>query len=89
MSRASSEAYPAEADWFGTAADALPDDAEESILIGRIWDPGVEGPSPIVVRDGDVFDISAEFPTIRDVCELPDPAAVVSRLDGRMGRQLR
>ncbi|NJP26313.1 fumarylacetoacetate hydrolase family protein [Microbispora hainanensis] len=83
MSRASSEAYPAEADWFGTAADALPDDAEESILIGRIWDPGVEGPSPIVVRDGDVFDISAEFPTIRDVCELPDPAAVVSRLDGR------
>ncbi|MEU7695396.1 MULTISPECIES: fumarylacetoacetate hydrolase family protein [Microbispora] len=83
MSRASSEAYSAEADWFGTAADALPDDAEESILIGRIWDPGVEGPSPIVVRDGDVFDISAEFPTIRDVCELPDPAAVVSRLDGR------
>ncbi|WP_432861941.1 fumarylacetoacetate hydrolase family protein [Microbispora rosea] len=83
MSQASSEAYPAEVDWFGTAADALPDDAEDSILIGRIWDPGVEGPSPVVVRNGDVLDISAEFPTIRDVCELPDPAAVVSRLDGR------
>ncbi|MEV4299298.1 fumarylacetoacetate hydrolase family protein [Microbispora rosea] len=83
MSQASSEAYPAEVDWFGTAAGALPDDAEDSILIGRIWDPGVEGPSPVVVRDGDVLDISADFPTIRDVCELPDPAAVVSRLDGR------
>ncbi|MBD3136440.1 fumarylacetoacetate hydrolase family protein [Microbispora bryophytorum] len=61
----------------------MPDDAEDSVLIGRIWDPVAEGPSPVVVRDGDVFDISADFPTIRDVCELPEPAAVVSRLDGR------
>ncbi|GAB3908998.1 fumarylacetoacetate hydrolase family protein [Microbispora bryophytorum] len=83
MSQASPEAYRAEVDWFGTAADALPDDAEDSVLIGRIWDPVAEGPSPVVVRDGDVFDISADFPTIRDVCELPEPAAVVSRLEGR------
>ncbi|MEU8279831.1 fumarylacetoacetate hydrolase family protein [Microbispora bryophytorum] len=83
MSQASPEAYPAEVDWFGTAADALPDDAEDSVLIGRIWDPVAGGPSPVVVRDGDVLDISADFPTIRDVCELPEPAAVVSRLDGR------
>ncbi|MBD3146566.1 fumarylacetoacetate hydrolase family protein [Microbispora camponoti] len=61
----------------------MPDDAEDSVLIGRIWDPVAEGPSPVVVRDGDVFDISADFPTIRDVCELPEPAAVVSRLEGR------
>lgn len=72
-----------EAAWFGAAADALPDDAADSVLIGRIWDPLVEGPSPVVVRDGEVFDISADFPTVRDICELPDPAAVVSALQGR------
>ncbi|MEV4565482.1 fumarylacetoacetate hydrolase family protein [Nonomuraea sp. NPDC049419] len=73
----------AEPDWFGTAADALPDDAADAVLIGRIWDPLVEGPSPVVVRDGEVIDISAEFPTVRDICELPEPAAVVSGLNGR------
>ncbi|SDL05644.1 Fumarylacetoacetate (FAA) hydrolase family protein [Nonomuraea maritima] len=72
-----------QAAWFGAAADALPDDAADSVLIGRIWDPLVEGPSPVVVRDGEVFDISADFPTVRDICELPDPAAVVSALNGR------
>ncbi|GAA3116037.1 MULTISPECIES: fumarylacetoacetate hydrolase family protein [Nonomuraea] len=69
--------------WFGTAADALPDDAADAVLIGRIWDPLAEGPSPVVVRDGEVIDVSAEFPTIRDICELPEPAAVVSGLNGR------
>ncbi|MEO3926856.1 fumarylacetoacetate hydrolase family protein [Micromonosporaceae bacterium B7E4] len=70
-------------DWFGTAADALPEDAEASVLIGRIWDPAAGGPSPVVVRGADVFDVSADFPTVRDICELPEPAAVVSGLDGR------
>ncbi|GAA3777112.1 fumarylacetoacetate hydrolase family protein [Plantactinospora mayteni] len=74
---------PPEADWFGSAAEALPDDAEQSILVGRIWDPAVGGPSPVVVRDGDVFDVSAEFATVRDICELPEPAAVVAGLRGR------
>ncbi|MFI7079680.1 fumarylacetoacetate hydrolase family protein [Micromonospora sp. NPDC049903] len=71
-----------ESNWFGTAAEALPDDAEESILIGRIWDPAAGGPSPVVVRNGDVFDVSAHFATVCDICELPDPAAVVATLDG-------
>ena len=69
--------------WFGTASDALPDDAADSLLIGRIWDPAVAGPSPVVVRDGDVIDVSERFPTVRDLCELPDPAAVVAGLGGR------
>jgi fumarylacetoacetate (FAA) hydrolase family protein len=78
----SPERPAAGADWYGTAADALPDDAENSVLVGRIWDPAVEGPSPVVVRDGDIFDVSAQFPTVHDICELPEPAAVVSGLHG-------
>ncbi|MBM0230569.1 fumarylacetoacetate hydrolase family protein [Micromonospora sp. STR1_7] len=72
----------ADADWFGTAAEALPDDVDHSVLIGRIWDPSVDGPSPVTVRGGEVLDISHRFPTIRDICELPDPAATVAALDG-------
>ncbi|WP_246016776.1 fumarylacetoacetate hydrolase family protein [Micromonospora pisi] len=71
-----------DADWFGTASEALPDDADQSVLVGRIWDPSVDGPSPVTVRDGEVIDISHRFPTVRDICELPDPAAIVAGLDG-------
>ncbi|MGI5520092.1 fumarylacetoacetate hydrolase family protein [Micromonospora sp. CA-259024] len=74
------------ADWVGTAAEALPDDVDDSVLIGRIWDPSVDGPSPVAVRNGEVIDLSHRFPTVRDICELPDPAATVAGLDGpRMG----
>ena len=69
------------ADWAGTAAEALPDDAD-GVLIGRIWDPSGDGPSPVTVRDGDVIDLSHRFPTVRDICELPDPATTVAGLDG-------
>jgi fumarylacetoacetate (FAA) hydrolase family protein len=69
--------------WFGTAAEALPDDAADSVLIGRIWDPAAAGPSPVVVRDGDVIDISSHVPTVRDLCELPEPATVAAGLGGR------
>lgn len=69
--------------WFGTAAEALPDDAADSVLIGRIWDPAAAGPSPVVVRDGEVIDISSRFPTVRDLCESPEPATVAAGLDGR------
>ncbi|WP_433650202.1 fumarylacetoacetate hydrolase family protein [Micromonospora zamorensis] len=68
--------------WAGTAVEALPDDADDSVLVGRIWDPSVDGPSPVTVRNGEVLDISRRFPTVRDICELPDPAATVAGLDG-------
>jgi fumarylacetoacetate (FAA) hydrolase family protein len=77
------EARVPEDSWFGTAAQALPTDVERSVLLGRIWDPSVDGPSPVVIRDGEVFDVSADYPTVRDICELPDPAAAVRNLRGR------
>ncbi|PZF86613.1 fumarylacetoacetate hydrolase family protein [Jiangella anatolica] len=69
--------------WFGTAADALPEDADRSVLIGRVWDPDAGGPSPVLVRNGELLDLSDRFATVRDICELPDPAAAVAGLDGR------
>jgi fumarylacetoacetate (FAA) hydrolase family protein len=52
-------------------------------LVGRVWRADVEGPAVVTVRDGRVVDItSREFPTMRDLLEADDPAALVRRQKG-------
>ena len=53
----------------------LPDDAADAVLAGRVWRPDAGGPSVVAVRDGALVDVSAAFPTMRDLCEADDPAA--------------
>jgi fumarylacetoacetate (FAA) hydrolase family protein len=60
---------------------ALPEDAAAS-LAGRIWRPDAAGPAVVAVRDGMVFDISATTPTMRDLAETEDPAAVLAAATG-------
>jgi fumarylacetoacetate (FAA) hydrolase family protein len=61
---------------------ALPDDAAAATLAGRVWRPGVDGPSVVAIRDGAAFDISAACPTMRDLCEAADPVAIVRTAPG-------
>jgi len=61
---------------------ALPADAAAAALAGRAWRPDVGGPSVVAVRDGRVIDISRHFPTMRDLCETPDPASSLRAVDG-------
>jgi fumarylacetoacetate (FAA) hydrolase family protein len=61
---------------------ALPDDAGTAALAGRVWRPDAEGPSVVAIRDGAVFDITAAFPTMRDLCEAADPAAALRAASG-------
>ncbi|HEX3576416.1 MAG TPA: fumarylacetoacetate hydrolase family protein [Rhodopila sp.] len=56
---------------------ALPDDAAQACLVGRVWRPELGGPSVVAVHDGAAVDVSATFPTIRDLCETADPAAAL------------
>jgi fumarylacetoacetate (FAA) hydrolase family protein len=66
---------------------ALPDDAAQAALAGRVWRPDVGGPSVVAVRDGMAFDISRRFPTLRDLCEAGDPAAALRQASGEpLGR---
>jgi fumarylacetoacetate (FAA) hydrolase family protein len=54
-----------------------------SSLVGRVWRADVEGPAVVTVRGGRVVDItSREFPTMRDLLEADDPAALVRRQKG-------
>lgn len=70
------------AGWQGSAADALPVDAADAVLVGRIWDPAAGGPSVVAVRDGALVDVSRAFPILRNLTESPDPVAALAAADG-------
>jgi fumarylacetoacetate (FAA) hydrolase family protein len=54
------------------------------VLLGRAKVPGFAYPRVVTVRDGRLVDItSRDAPTVRDVCETPDPAAHVGAAQGR------
>jgi fumarylacetoacetate (FAA) hydrolase family protein len=56
----------------------LPADSTSGTLVGRVWRPELGGPSVVVIRQDGVFDVSRSYPTMRDLCEAPDPAAAVA-----------
>lgn len=60
----------------------LPVDHDKAALAGRVWRPDAEGPSVVALRGGDVVDISAVFPTMRDLCERADPAKALRAAKG-------
>jgi len=60
----------------------LPEDGWEGALAARIWRPDAEGPSVAAVRSDGVYDVSAQFPTMRDFCEHARPADALRRAKG-------
>jgi fumarylacetoacetate (FAA) hydrolase family protein len=65
-----------------TPANTLPADAGRAALAGRIWRPDLAGPSVVKLQDDAVIDVSAAFPTMRDLCETADPATALRAADG-------
>jgi len=54
-------------------ASCLPQDLSRATLIGRVWRNGpLAGPSVVVVRNGETFDITALVPTTADLLDRPD-----------------
>ena len=56
----------------------LPEDAGQALLIGRVWVAAANGPSPVLVRDGRVFDLTALAPTSSALLEITDLAQRLS-----------
>ena len=65
-----------------TPEHTLPDDHGDAALAGRVWRPELGGPSVVAIRPDGVFDISASFPTMRDLCEAPRPAQALRDAKG-------
>lgn len=61
---------------------ALPEDAEEALLVGRVWRPDVGGPSVVVLRGHEVVDISGAAATLRDLCESNNPFGLAREAKG-------
>jgi fumarylacetoacetate (FAA) hydrolase family protein len=59
------------------AASVLPEDAEQALLIGRVWDVETGGPRVVAVSGEAVFDLQDVACTVSELLELPDPAAAV------------
>jgi fumarylacetoacetate (FAA) hydrolase family protein len=69
------------ATWPPTAAATLPTDAADAALVGRVWRPDT-GPSVVAVRRDGLYDVTAAFPTVRDLAETADPAAGLRAVPG-------
>jgi len=64
-----------------TPQDILPADPE-ALLFGRVWLPDVSGPAVVRVDGERLTDVTAAFPTARDLCEADDPAGALRGADG-------
>lgn len=62
--------------------NVLPTDWPRGCLVGRVWRPDVDGPSVVAIREKTVLDVSQTFPTMRDLCEVQNPAASVATISG-------
>ncbi len=68
---------------YMTAKATLPKDGTAGALAGRVWLPEAEGPAVVAVRADGVYDISKLAPTMRDLGEAPDAAALVREGKGQ------
>ncbi|GEN26763.1 hypothetical protein HVA01_04090 [Halovibrio variabilis] len=61
----------------------LPDDQDSALLVGRVWrDAPHQGPALVVVRQGQVIDITAACACMADLLDRDDAIAFVSHVEG-------
>lgn len=68
-----------------TVENTMPSDGDKATLVGRVWLPAASGPAVVVIRDGDVFDITAYAATMSDLLNQTAPAAIAA---GGMGTKI-
>lgn len=64
-----------------TAADVLPEDSDQAILVGRVWSEALQGPCPVLVRRGRLFDLTALSATVSGLMEIDGLADRLSASD--------
>lgn len=64
--------------------ECLSAEEQAGTFLGRVWLPEETGPAVITLRNGDVVDITSKTaPTVRDICEMDDPAGYVAQAEGK------
>jgi fumarylacetoacetate (FAA) hydrolase family protein len=60
-----------------TASACLPEDHQRAVLVGRVWQPSVEGPTLVRVQSDGVYDLSAAAATASQLLNLDNPLSAV------------
>ncbi|MDK1373676.1 MULTISPECIES: fumarylacetoacetate hydrolase family protein [unclassified Sinorhizobium] len=47
-----------------SAAAILPEDAAQAVLVGRVWSKAIDGPCPVLLRDGRLLDLTTIAATV-------------------------
>ncbi|BDV31439.1 fumarylacetoacetate hydrolase family protein [Microbacterium terricola] len=68
--------------WFPALDETLPVDAVDATLIGRVWQPDVEGPTPVLIDGEDVRSLAGGYATVSALAEHPEPAAAAREAAG-------
>lgn len=69
-----------------SVGEILPEDGTAGTLVGRLWRSGEHaGPSVVAIRADGVFDITPVAATVADLCNAPDPPALVKDRGTRLG----
>jgi len=55
---------------------------KSGLLVGRVWHPKADGPCIVRLEAGMLIDMTRSFPTMRDLCETPDPATSAAEAYG-------
>lgn len=61
-----------------SANDILPDDADQAILVGRVWSDAADGPCPVLVRGGRLLDLTSLSATVSGLMEIDGIAALLA-----------
>ncbi|WP_462383089.1 fumarylacetoacetate hydrolase family protein [Pseudomonas sp. Marseille-QA0892] len=64
-----------------TVENTLPQDGFTGLLVGRAWLPGA-GPSPILLSEDGIHDLTALAPTLSSLFEIPNLAEALRRIEG-------
>ncbi|WHA41386.1 fumarylacetoacetate hydrolase family protein [Agrobacterium larrymoorei] len=54
------------------SAAILPEDHQDAVLIGRVWSKSEDGPCPVLLKDGVLYDLSRLAPTVSELLEKHD-----------------
>jgi len=60
--------------------ELLPEDHQQALLVGRVYDPQVHGPCLVLVEDGSLIDITAAGPTMSRLLARDDVAIAIDRV---------
>jgi fumarylacetoacetate (FAA) hydrolase family protein len=66
-----------------TIENSLPEDWQRATLVGRVWLPGKNGgPAVVLLREGQVIDCTARFPTLSLLLDCEAPLQAVRNATG-------